>query len=386
MRLVVPLLCTALAACAAPPAAAPPAPASLFHDALFAPVADPDLAGDIFALSPAMDAYLRAAGPEMRRRGLPRGLVEALYQRDRLQLDYDAALTRTAAQAFAARKGNCLSLVIMTAAMAHALNLQVIYQAVDTDPSLSRSEDLLFLSNHVNLKLVRRLVDVTPGYDPNEALTIDFLPPAQAAQLPARPIGESTIIAMYRNNRAAEALARGQIDAAYWWVRGAVTAAAGLAGPYNTLGVVYLRHGDLTAARTVLAGVLQRDPDNRQALNNLAIVYDRLAQPLAAAALRARLARVEPVPPYHYFFAGKAAMERGDYAEARTWFEQEVRRADYCSEFHFWLGLADLKLGNMAQARTQITLAMENSTTGRDFALYAGKLEHLKRAARAQGS
>jgi transglutaminase-like putative cysteine protease len=55
--------------------------------------------------------------------------VQALYQPDQIRLEYDAAVTRNAAQAFEARTGNCLSLVIMTAALARELGLTVRYQS-----------------------------------------------------------------------------------------------------------------------------------------------------------------------------------------------------------------------------------------------------------------
>jgi hypothetical protein len=45
-------------------------------------------------------------------------LFDALYGNGRLRLDYDSAMTRNATEAFAARSGNCLSLVLMTAAFA----------------------------------------------------------------------------------------------------------------------------------------------------------------------------------------------------------------------------------------------------------------------------
>ena len=57
-------------------------------------------------------------------------LFDALYQPDQLKLEYDAAMTRNAAQAFAVRSGNCLSLVIMTAAFAKEMGLDVRYQNV----------------------------------------------------------------------------------------------------------------------------------------------------------------------------------------------------------------------------------------------------------------
>ena len=71
-------------------------------------------------------------------------------------------------------------------------------------------------------------------------------------------------------------------------------------------------------------------------------------------------------------------MQRGDFKAAKSLFEKEVARADYSSEFHFWLGMAHLRLGNADEARRQIGLAMENSTAHGEHELYAAKLSWLQ--------
>ena len=43
-------------------------------------------------------------------------------------------------------------------------------------------------------------------------MTIDFLPPQDIRGLRTRVIGEETIVAMYMNNRAAEAFIGGQLE------------------------------------------------------------------------------------------------------------------------------------------------------------------------------
>src|SRR5918993_844888 len=103
----------------------------LFADARHAPPAERIDARDIFALSPEMRAYLATQiEPRSFKVGRQSALLDALFTGGELKLDYDTALTRNASQAFAARTGNCLSLVIMTAAFAKALDLHVNYQKV----------------------------------------------------------------------------------------------------------------------------------------------------------------------------------------------------------------------------------------------------------------
>ena len=74
---------------------------------------------------------------------------------------------------------------------------------------------------------------------------------------------------MYMNNRAVEALARGDVDDAYWWAREAIVQSPSFLAAYNTLGVVYRRHGNAREAEAVLRFVLEREPANTQAMSNL---------------------------------------------------------------------------------------------------------------------
>jgi tetratricopeptide (TPR) repeat protein len=172
------------------------------------------------------------------------------------------------------------------------------------------------------------------------------------------------------------------VDDAYWWARAAVEHTPTFLTPYNTLGVIYSMHGDAERAADVLRYVVSVEPGNRQALANLVPVLERLGRSQEAQEFAQRLARLEPQPPFHYFNQGVAAMHARDYARAKSLFQQEVDRAAYYHEFHFWLALANLGLGDAKEARKHLAIALDNSTTRFDRDLYAAKLAHLKPATR----
>lgn len=371
------LLIVCLAGCASAPrvAVAP----ELLHDALFAPPAQRVSGDDVFALSEAMHDYLRnaAAGP-MHAKGRARGLIDALYTRGELRLEYDAALTRNAAEAFDARAGNCLSLVLMTAAFAKALGLQVEYQSAYANETWSRSGNLYVLSGHVNLTLGKRSVDASSRDDATR-LTVDFLPPAEMRGMRTRRIDEETVVAMYLNNRAAETLVQGRLDDAYWWARAAVLRSPAYLSAYNTLGVIYLRHGKLPQAVQAFSHVLGHEPDNTRAMSNLAQALVVSGKADEARAVMHRLAELEPHPPFHFFHLGQAAMLQGDFKAARDFFAKEVARADYLPELHYWLGVASSQLGEVDTARKHLRLAMTRSTKPGERDLYAAKLAWLNR-------
>jgi len=371
-----------LAGCAGTLQHAPSAPpTALFADAAFKPPSEPIGSGDLFSLSPEMRAYLRspAFAARLREHGQKQGLLEALYSKGELQLEYDSRVTRSAAGTFAARSGNCLSLVIMTAAFARELGLNVRFQSVDTDELWSRDGGLYMVSTHVNIALGRRNAPGNYSSDAQSMLVVDFVPPPAAARMRTRELDEQDITVLFLNNRAVEALVDGRVDDAYWWARSAVADNPHDAAAYNTLGVIHQRHGDQALAERAFRAALEREPENLPVLQNLGPLLAAQGRAAEAQELARRAAAIQPTPPYHYFDQGMTALRQGDFENARRMFEREVRRAPYSDEFHFWLAVAYLQLGDAGQAREQLALAVQHSARGDMRELYSAKLSHLRR-------
>lgn len=361
----------------------PTPPAALFADQHFAPPSEPVGARELFALSAEMRQYLKSPAFTnlLRTKGSRHGLVEALYSKTDLKLEYESRITRTASQTYAARMGNCLSLVIMTAAFAKELGMPVYFQSVDVENSWSRTEGLYLSSAHINVGLGQRLADNLGGSGPERMLVVDFIPREEAATLRSRELDEQDVIALYLNNRAAESLVQGKLVDAYWWARAAVEARPGKANALNTLAVIYQRRGELALAERVFQVALSREPENLAVLRNLQPLLTALGRPQEAQALAKRIAAIEPTPPYHYFDMGMVALKAGNFDAAVAHFEREVKRAPYNDEFRFWLGIAHLKLGHLGDAREHIALAVDHSTRGDMREVYSAKLAYLRKVA-----
>ncbi len=366
--------CAGMAPRTAPPLAPP------FADAAFQPPSVSIDADDLFTLTPGMRSYLHSPAftATLRRKGAANGLVEALYRQGDLQIQYDATRTRTAAQTFAARAGNCLSLVVMTAAFARELGLAVRFQSVGVDDSWRRSDDLYLVSTHINLAIGAAPAERLANKSSAPMLIVDFLPQQDASAFATIELRELDVSAMFLNNRAAEALVAGRIDDAYWWARAAIVQQPASIAAHNTLAVIYQRHGDLALAEKVYRAALLREPENLVVLRNLQPVLAALGKHAEAQALDKQLAAIDPTPPFYFFNRGVQAYEQGEFVQARALFAREVKRMPYVDEFHFWLALACLRLGEVEPARIQLALAHDTSTSAGTRALYAGKLAHLR--------
>lgn len=374
------LISLLLAACANPP---PPAPVDpLLADGLFgAPSVTVDPAGAL-ALDDAMRRFLRDR-PGYRNPSLDvrQWLLDALGSRGQLQLEYDTARTRNAAEAFHARAGNCLSLVLMTSALAREMGLRVRYQTVEVEETGSRRGSLYLSFAHVNLTLGDRGGMYEGNLRGIDAMTIDFLPPEDLGRRRTREISEATVVSMYLNNRAVEALAKGQTDDAYAWVRAAIRHDPAYDAPYNTLAMVYRGRREPVLAERALRRVLERRPDDTAVLSNLVLVLGDQGRRSEADAVSLRLRALQPDPPYAFFQRGVSEMAAGRFQAARDLFQREIDRAPHEHEFHFWLARAELSLGNVDTALRHLAKAQEVSTTSNERQLYAAKLERLRAGA-----
>jgi tetratricopeptide (TPR) repeat protein len=369
-----------LASGCAAPVPRPLPPTDMFSDELFARPAKPPSADDLFTLSPAMREYLHSPTFTriVRDKGPTSGLIDALYNGRELKLEYDASITRNAAETYEARMGNCMSLVVMTAAFARELGLQVNFQDVAIDQVWSRSGNIQFANTHVNLTLARSVAQGFRTIGGERSMTVDFIPTRDAESLRTHLIEEDTIRAMYMNNRAAELLAEGKYDEAYWWARNALASYPGHLNLYNTLGVIYHRHGDRLMAEKVYRAGLLREPENLHLMHNLVPLLALNGKQAESLALAEKLKRIDPRPPFYYFALGQKAMVEQRWEDARSLFAKEVRRSPYSHEFHFWLALAQLQLGDVGAAREQLTQARETANTQVSTQRYSDKLAHLR--------
>ncbi len=398
------LVCLWLGACAAPQAVVPVLPPPLADERFGVAPRLPD-AEALFALSAQMRDF---AATQLRGRHMQTtsalALVDALYNSEKLQLRYDdSGPTRSAAEAFADRRGNCLSLVLMTAAFAKALDLQVDYRQVHAAGSDAwrSSGALLVHDEHVNIVLAPSRVSARRVAGRDEALVIDFLPQQQAAELRSRSLDERTLVAMYYNNRAAETLADASTPAAlalaYWWSRAAVLQAPGWAPALNTLGVVHQRAGLPALAEAAWAAALVIDGANIAALSNLEQALQTAGRSAEAASWHRRRMSVEsaplPIEPLAQArtatggtadaSAVREALGRRDADAALRLAERQAARSGLTPELLLLRAEAHLALGHDRQAQTALAKAAALTPDAEERRRWLGRLALLAGSAPA---
>jgi tetratricopeptide (TPR) repeat protein len=362
-----------LGACAQAPKQ-PVALDALFDDARFGapplPAVEP-----LFALSPAMRRFVQEdMRSPIRLHGAQGGLFHALRAGGFLNIEYESSRTRTAAEAFEARSGNCLSLVLMTAALARELGLRVEYHLVNVPDIWTRSEHFVLLNGHVNISL-------GPGLSHGARVMassqiIDFQPVQDPHLMRVMPLAEHTLVAMFFNNRAVELMEAGDTRAAYAALRAALRSDPRHVNALNTLAVLYRRADQPLQAERVLRQVMEMDPANRHAASNLALVLRSLGRPLEAQQIEAQL----PPPPFEAFERGLRLAAQGQWAEALNAFEQQLRLAPDFHGAHYQLARAHYQLGHLREAQRHFNEAADSAPNQPLRDRYRAKLRALRQA------
>jgi tetratricopeptide (TPR) repeat protein len=368
------LLLTLLSACAV--RLPPPSGAQFWDDARYGAV---PLPGDheLMALSEPMREFLRnELRASQRQHGLQAGLFMALRDGGHLRLEYDSSRTRTAAEAFEARAGNCLSLVLMTAALAQEMGLSVRYQWVDMPELWSRSAQFALLNGHINISLSHPLRSM--GVQQPGSMTIDFQAIDDPRLVRVRPLDEATVFAMFFNNRAVEAMEEGNWALAHAALKAAHRHDPRYLNVLNTLAVLHRRNGDLPRAELALRTLLEHEPQNRHAAANLVLVLESLGRTAEAKALAASL----PPSPFIDYERGLAYAAEGRWAEALAAYERQLRSTPDFHGLRLDLARAHVNLGQLGRAKTHLEVAALEAPTIALRDRYQAKLQALRRMTR----
>lgn len=379
-RMLLCLLLPLMVACASTEKSPPKAnPNTLFHDDIFSAVSGLPTPEQVFALPPGVAQNLKR---EFERQRMAPGDNELAHTWLSEQLNaskggfrYQDNDTRVAADTYYDRAGNCMSLVVLAAAMADALGVQVDFQDVLVQPVWDRQGDFYLVNGHVNLRLLAPTqANVVHFKGP---ILVDFLPERAVRGYERVRIDRQMLLAMFYNNLAAEALVKGEHDRAYGLIRMSLTQSTAFVPALNTLAILYRYHQREDLAEVVYREALRLEHDNMTTLYNLALILsaqDRLDE-WAEVHKVLELARIRN--PYYYYDMAEQALSEHEYQQAVSWYLRAVEKADYRHEFYFGLSQAYWASGNAKKAKQSMEKAMALSRDENNKRRYQAKLNAM---------
>jgi Flp pilus assembly protein TadD len=262
---------------------------------------------------------------------------------------YDTDLTLAAAEAFASRRGNCLSFTSMFVAMARSAGIPTFLMSVRRDPEVERDGSLVVINRHV-----------VAGYRgaSSEVHIFDFYVTTTGPYIQQRTIDDVTATAMFHTNLGGDAIRRGDLGGAVRHLGIATTLAPSWAPGWVNLGVAHYRQGDAERAFADYQRALEVDPGNPSALGNMAYIYrDQGRDHEAEVALRA--AAEQTTNPFTLIAMADAEMARGRWDAASRYLRKA--RWWYGTEPEVYLAMARLadRRGKPAEAERHLRHAAE---------------------------
>jgi Flp pilus assembly protein TadD len=243
---------------------------------------------------------------------------------------YTADLTLTAPQAFAHRRGNCMSFTALFVALARSAGIGAFLLSVEREPTIDRDDGLVVLNRHVVAAYRKSSGGVT---------TFDFFVQRSEPYLHRRVVDDVEATAMYHANLGGSAIRAGRESDAIQHLEIATVLSPEWAPGWINMGVARNRLGDSDAALDAYVRALEADPNESSALKNMAAIYfDRGLVREAEMALRA--AAQHTANPFTLIAAADVEMVRGRYDAARGYLRTARKR--YGSEPEVHLALARL--------------------------------------------
>jgi tetratricopeptide (TPR) repeat protein len=357
---------------------------SLFVDSLFTPVTDIPSAEDIFYLPPdavtevrrAFERYSLSHSNTLAAHEWLANYINANQTSTQRDFRYQDNLTQIASETYAQRAGNCMSLVVMTSALADIFNIETEFQDIAIEPVWDKQGDFYLINGHVNLRLLPP-TNTHTVYVSSHAILVDFMPERALRGYDKTQINRQTLIAMFYNNMAAEALVDGDLDRAYALIKAGLKRGQ-FVPAFNTLAVIYRHRGDEKRAEQVYRYALKFDANKMTTLYNLAVILGNQGRLDEWAEVHKVLELARIRNPYYYYDMAQQAFDEHQYDEALAWYQRALARADYRHEFFFGLSQTYWALGDEKRAKLNMEKAMALSADETKHR-YQAKLQAMKR-------
>ncbi len=298
-------------------------------------------------------------------------------------LTYQHNATKTVSETLASRQANCLSLSLLAYSIAKEVGINVVFQDVKIPEYWSSDTNQTWLNGHVNLRLLqnRQLSDsfgvVLLGSD----VVVDFDSSIIKQRFSTQAITTERALAMFYNNKAAEATEKNNAVQAYRYYLAAIAKDPNYAVTWSNLAVLYRQHHWYSLAEQTYHHSLALDPTSTNTLANLAVLYRYSGNDTEAARLEQQVYEKRKTNPWYYVMLGNEAVKANKPQQAISWFQQALLLEGSTHEALFGLAKSYFALNNNIKAYQYLERARRAATLAEDKQRYQHKLSALNQLA-----
>lgn len=285
--------------------------------------------------------------------------------------------TSAAAAALAERQGNCLSLALVTTAVARVAGVDFDWQLTTRSPVYSSQGNVAYSANHVHTRL----------FDPADNSKIPLLRSRVLIDyFTSRPAwGGSTlenhqIIALTYQNLAAEALSANDVDRAFHLSLEGLEHDPGNPELYNIIGLLHKRKGAWKKAEAYYLHSLEVGGERLVTLRNLEQLLLARGRDADARKVARRIVALPDSDPFPLIELGDEALQHGRSMVALNYYDRARELAPYLPDVYGRIAIVHFQHGRINLAREAVSEALERSRGTDQNKFYQAKYKKFARS------
>lgn len=319
------------------------------------------------AVRQALDSHIK---PIPRRSDQVKALHKLLYSGQGFNISYNNQRTKTAAEAFNTRSGNCLSLAALYIASARYLGFQAYFQLVEIPYQWMQRDNTTYYLGHVNALVVFGANRVTAEF-------LGSFTAEEAAKFKSTQMSDTEALSRYYNNLGVEAMVRGENQKGLEYLTAAIETNRKYADAWVNLGVWYKGHKRMVEAEQSYLTAVKIQSNNTSALSNLLVLYQGQGRALLAAEVANKLNRHRLKNPYYLAGLAEKALREQQFPQAIVLLKKAIKKQDD-GRFYQLLGQAYFAVGQVGKAQTALEKSVALASSSQDELLRSEKLAALR--------
>ncbi|MFC3033304.1 hypothetical protein ACFOEE_12305 [Pseudoalteromonas fenneropenaei] len=291
------------------------------------------------------------------------------------QFRYDGQ-TLMARESLQQQQGNCISLAILTQALANLIALETSFTEVSSAPVYFMDNNTLLISNHFKTKLFA-------PFDPNDksgltrsAIVIDYFP-----QIDNVFVGSATLsdlITKFYANRSVDALLDKRYDLSYSLLLQAFHFSPNDPELINLAAILHRRIGDTKTEQQLYDFALTHQLISHNLLANLLQTLDPNTDHEKITQVQ-QLRETTVKSPIEWLLMAKDNLRESKLSKAKTQLLHFIERAPYMPEGYVELAKVSYLQGKMSESKRFLQTAQEKTshTDSKKIAMIAAKQQAL---------
>ena len=315
----------------------------------------PDI--DILATDDAMRQFVADLGEGPLDPARFRGLMERMRSGGYALSRYDPYANLSARDAFAEKRGNCLSYTSLFIAFARELGFEASYQLVDVPPDYDSVNGMVVLNKHVNAR-----VDRIPG---RGSVTVEFSEEFASGIYDGRIVDDTFALALHYNNLAFSDDMAGDERGAFAYLRKAIELTPRNPDLWTNLGVFHARRGHFDHAIAGYRRALDLDSYHGAAIRGLANAYGALGRDGDARFYQRRVTHSRARDAYAYYILAQRAYQAERPTESLELLAEAIRLYRRDHRFYRLRGEVYDRLGDTVAAHESFKRARDEKDRAR---------------------